>query len=210
LLQGRYDDPEVQGGKIALIAFKQNRAQKPPNFLDRMWSTFLKQVAYNQRAIEAETGVAGVNSEIPDFLSGMNLDPEELLVICVNGSAEMKREEEAIGGQLWMQSGRQMTASNKVIDGMANSRESSILSAVREAVTWRHVLEPEGERRKGQLVIIYPNDLPHLEAVLSTGDPNIDSADGHSIAYADILQAYQTFENPPDLFEGRLRTHRPR
>jgi hypothetical protein len=38
-LQERYDDPEVQGGKIALIAFKQNTAQKPPNSLDRMHST---------------------------------------------------------------------------------------------------------------------------------------------------------------------------
>jgi hypothetical protein len=35
-LQERYDDGEVQGGKIALIAFKQMRAQKPPNGLDRM------------------------------------------------------------------------------------------------------------------------------------------------------------------------------
>jgi hypothetical protein len=35
-LQEWYDDPEVQGGKIALIATKQQLAQKPPNFLDRM------------------------------------------------------------------------------------------------------------------------------------------------------------------------------
>jgi hypothetical protein len=48
-LQERYVDPEVQGGKIALIAVKQNRVQKPPNFLDRIRTTFLKEVAYNQR-----------------------------------------------------------------------------------------------------------------------------------------------------------------
>jgi hypothetical protein len=30
--QDRYDDPEVQGGRIALIAVKQLRVQKPPNF----------------------------------------------------------------------------------------------------------------------------------------------------------------------------------
>jgi hypothetical protein len=35
-LQERYDDPEVQGGKIALIAAKQIRVKKPPNDLDRM------------------------------------------------------------------------------------------------------------------------------------------------------------------------------
>jgi hypothetical protein len=44
-LQERYDDEEVQGGKIALIAVKKLRVQKPPNGLDRMQSTFSKQVA---------------------------------------------------------------------------------------------------------------------------------------------------------------------
>jgi hypothetical protein len=95
-LQERYVDPEVQGGKIALIAFKQIRAQKPPNGLDRMWSIYLKQVAYNQRAIEAENEVAGINCDIADFLLGMSIDPEKQLIICVNGSEEMKRDEEAI------------------------------------------------------------------------------------------------------------------
>jgi hypothetical protein len=38
--------------------------------------------------------------------------------------------------------------------------------------------------RKGQRVVIYPKYLPQLEAVLSTGDPSIDSEDGHPIAYA--------------------------
>jgi hypothetical protein len=36
-----------------------------------------------------------------------------------------------------------------------------------------------------------------LGEVLSTGDPNIDSVDGHPIAYTAILQAIRTFENPP-------------
>jgi hypothetical protein len=51
--QDRYVDPEVQGGRIALIAIKQMRAQKPLNFLDRMQSTYMKQVAFNQRIIAA-------------------------------------------------------------------------------------------------------------------------------------------------------------
>jgi hypothetical protein len=38
----------------------------------------------------------------------MSLDEE--LIICVNGSEEMKRGEEAVGGQLWIQGDRQMTA----------------------------------------------------------------------------------------------------
>jgi hypothetical protein len=36
-----------------------------------------------------------------------------------------------------------------------------------------------------------------LEAVSSAGDPNIDSADGHPIAYVTILHKSQEFENPP-------------
>jgi hypothetical protein len=126
-LQERYDDPEVQGGKIALIAFKQNKAQKPPNFLDRMQSTFLKQLAYNQRVLEAEKDVAGINCDVADFLSGMSIDPNDQLAICVNGSEEMKRQEESIGGKLWMQGDRKMTASNHVLPGMANTREAAII-----------------------------------------------------------------------------------
>jgi hypothetical protein len=196
VLQERYIDQEVQGGKIALIAFKQMRAQKPPNGLDRMQSVFLKQVAYNQRVIQAEEGIAGTNTEVADFLTDLSLDPAKQLVICVNGSAQMKRNEEAIGGQLWMQEGRQMTASNKVIEGLENTREPVVLSEVREAVTWRHVTELDGPR-KGQRVVIYPKDLPQPEAVLNAGDPKIDSEDGHPIAYAAILEEKQKFENLP-------------
>jgi hypothetical protein len=101
-LQERYDDPEVQGGKIALIAFKQLRVQKPPNCLDHMQSRFFKQVAYNDRVIEAEKEVASINTDVPDFLSGMTLDPNDQVVICVNGSEEMTGDEEAVAGQLWM------------------------------------------------------------------------------------------------------------
>jgi hypothetical protein len=32
---------------------------------------------------------------------------------------------------------------------------------------------------------------------LSTGDPNVDSEDGHPIAYSAILQAAQSYERPP-------------
>jgi hypothetical protein len=76
------------------------------------------------------------------------------------------------------------------------SRESAILSATSDAVASKHALEHEGSR-KGQRVVIYPKDLPQLEAVLSTGYPNIDSEDGYPIAYAAILQAAQSHERPP-------------
>jgi hypothetical protein len=198
----RYPDPEVQGGKIALISFKQTRVQKPPNCLDHMQSRYLKQVAYNDRIIEAEKEVASINTDVPEFLSDMTLDPNDQLVICVNGSERMKRDEEAVAGQLWMQKDRetqkerQMTAYNLSYEGMANSRETAILTAVAEAVTWKHALELDGPR-KGQRVVIYPKELTQLDQVLSTGDPNIDSEDGHPIAYTTILQAAQSFERTP-------------
>jgi hypothetical protein len=139
----RDDDPQVQGGKIALIASKQELVQKPPNFLDRMQSTFLKQLAYNQRVLNAEKEIAGINCDVADCLSGMSLDPSDQLIICVNGSEEMKRNDSSIGGQLWIQGDRQMTASNLVIEGMANTKEGAVLAAAVEAVTWKHTLEPD-------------------------------------------------------------------
>jgi hypothetical protein len=52
-LQERHDDPEVQGGKIALIAVNSITVQKPPNCLDRMTTRKQKQVAYNERVSAA-------------------------------------------------------------------------------------------------------------------------------------------------------------
>jgi hypothetical protein len=105
-------------------------------------------------------------------------------------------EEEAVAGQLWQQSDRQMTAYNVPYPGMANSRESAILTEVAEAVTWRHALEVDGPRQ-GKHVVIYPKELSQLGQVLSTGDPSVDSEDGHPIAYNSILQAVQSYENTP-------------
>jgi hypothetical protein len=72
-LQERYAEHEVQGGKIALIAFKQKRVQKPLNFLDRMRTTFLRQVAHNQRIIKAEQEISGINCDIADFVAEMTM-----------------------------------------------------------------------------------------------------------------------------------------
>jgi hypothetical protein len=126
----------------------------------------------------------------------MKFTDEEQVIICVNGSESMKRNEEQIAGQIWIQGGRQMAASNKVLDGMANTRESAVLSAVVEAVSWQHPGELEGPR-KGPRVIVYPKDISQLPAVLSTRDPTIDSEDGHPIAYQAILQHSDGYENPP-------------
>jgi hypothetical protein len=51
ILQERYDDPEVQGGKIALIAVNSIIVQKPPNCLDRMTSRRQKHVAHQQTSV---------------------------------------------------------------------------------------------------------------------------------------------------------------
>jgi hypothetical protein len=43
----------------------------------------------------------------------------------------MKRNESAVGGQLWIQGDRQMTASSLVMDGVTNNKEGAILTAGR-------------------------------------------------------------------------------
>jgi hypothetical protein len=66
-LQERYDDPEEQGGKIALIAANSKTVQKPPNCSDRMTTRKQKQVACNERVSQAEDEVSGINCDIADF-----------------------------------------------------------------------------------------------------------------------------------------------
>jgi hypothetical protein len=195
--QDRYDDPEVQGGSIALIAVKQLRVQKPPNSLDRMQSTYMKQVAYNQRIMKAEEEISGINCDVADFVSQMSLDPAEEVIIYVNGSQEMKKGEKAMAGQLWVQGDRMMTASNPAFDDMANTREAAVLSAAAEAIAWRNeALETPGPR-KGQRVVIFPKDIEHLEEVLAMANPDADPRDGHPIAYKRVVEAAAEFEVPP-------------
>jgi hypothetical protein len=172
------------------------RAQKPPNLLDRMQSTHMKQVAFNQRIIAAEEEISGINCDIADFVSGMTLDPAAEVIICVNGSQEMKRGETAMAGQLWVQGDRKMSVSNPPLPGLANTKEAAVLSAVADAVTWKNeAIELEDPPRKGKRVVVYPKELSHLDTVLNSGDPSVDS--DHSIAYQVILDQAQTFEVPP-------------
>jgi hypothetical protein len=108
----RYGDPEIQGGKIAVVATNNNKVQKPPNSLNRMHASRPKQVAYNQRALKAEERVAGMNCDLADFLAEMSPDPAEPVIICVDARESTKRHEQHLGGQLWMQGNRTMTATN--------------------------------------------------------------------------------------------------
>jgi hypothetical protein len=199
-IEDQYVDPEVQGGKIVLLAEKQYGAQKPPNFLDRMQSRYLKQSQYNNRIIEAEKEIAAINADIPEFLSQMTLDPNDLVVIVTNACEEMKRDEIAYGGQLWMQQDRHMAVANPVILGEPNSREAAIISAVCEAVEWTHALEiPDAEdKRLGQRVIIYPKELTGLSQVISTGNPIVpDAIEDHSALYERILIKSEKFGRRP-------------
>jgi hypothetical protein len=89
-----------------------------------------------------------------------------------------------------------MTASNIAPEGMVNTRDSALLYAAAEAVTWNHASQPDSPR-KGQRVIIFPKDLPQLEEFLASADPNVDPEDGHPIAYEAILRESQKFEITP-------------
>jgi hypothetical protein len=159
-----------------------------------MQSTFSKQVAYNQRVIDAEQSIAGINCGVPHFLEDMTAD--EPVFVCINSSEEMKREEQALAGQLWIQGDRQMTATNVPAPGMANTRNSALLSAAAEAVSWNHASQPD-EGRKGQRIIIFPRDLPQLEEFLTSTDPNVDPEDGHPIAYETILRESAKYDTSP-------------
>jgi hypothetical protein len=61
-----------------------------------------------------------------------------------------------------------MTATNVILPGMKNEADSAAIVAVAEAVEWKHAMEPVGEKRKGQCVVIYPRTLDKLEAVLAS------------------------------------------
>jgi hypothetical protein len=162
-----------------------------------MQSTYLKQVAYNQRIMKAEEEISGINCDVADFVSQMSLDPVQEVVIYVNGSQEMKKGEKAMAGQLWVQGDRMMTASNPPFDGMANTREAAVLTAAAEAIAWKNeAIEPPGPR-KGQRVVIYPKDLGHLEEVLISADPSLDPPYGHPEVYQRVLLAASEFEVPP-------------
>jgi hypothetical protein len=203
ILQERYDDPEVQGGKIALIAANSKTVQKPPNCLDRMNARKLKQVAYNERVSQAEDEVSGINCYIADFLSGMS--STATITVCINAGASMKKNETILGGQYWQQEGRAMTATNGVIEGMPNTRESAILTADVEAVEWRHPIESvtiDGKRATPRIVI-YPADMSQIEEALSDFSQNPSEAeDGSHNALSKILEHSAEYASLPRFLRG--------
>jgi hypothetical protein len=198
--QERYDDPEVQGGRIALVASNNNKVQKPPNSLDRMHASLPKQVAYSQRVLSAENKIAGINCDIGEFLSQMSPNPAEPVIICVNAGESLKGHKQHFGGRLWLQSDRQMTATNIQFDGMPNDGVSVCLAGVTGAVEWDHVLETALPKHTTQRVVIYPPSLSKLETVLISGHIESDTENGHDIAYQRILSSCSLYANPPVFF----------
>jgi hypothetical protein len=121
---------------------------------------------------------------------------DEPVFVCINSSEEMKRNEQALAGELWIQGDRQMTATNVPAPGMANTREAALLSAAAEAVSWNHASQPD-EEREGQRIIIFPKDLLPLEEFLASGDPNVDPEDGPPIALESIFRESAKYKTPP-------------
>jgi hypothetical protein len=88
-----------------------------------------------------------------------------------------------------------MTATNKVLEWMDNRKESVALSAIKEAVAWRNILENVSDPnylRRGQRVIVYPKFLTKFIPVMTTANVGLDVDGGHDIAYEHIMAECQT------------------
>jgi hypothetical protein len=107
----REPNPEIPGGRIALIATNSNLVQEPQASLERIHAFLSKQIAFNRRILKTEDEISGINAEMRGFLQEMSLDPRILLYVCVNFGHTM-RGSQLIWGQLWAQKSRQFTATN--------------------------------------------------------------------------------------------------
>jgi hypothetical protein len=167
-----------------------------------MHASLPKQVAYNQRILKAGAEIDGINCDLAEFLTDMNLNPEVPVIVCVDPGESFKKHEQHIGGQLWIQGSRKMTATNVLLPDMKNEASSAALVAIAEAVEWKHAFEPIGEKRKGQRVVIYPPTLDKLEEVLPSGDISLDPEPRPDVAYNKIFEAYMPSESPPRFYRS--------
>jgi hypothetical protein len=188
-----------------------------------------KHTAFNRRVLKAEEQISGINSGLGDFLQEMSFKDEDPLFVCL-GVGHTMRATHPVGGQLWTQGSRQMTATNKVLDGMDNGRESVAFSAIVEAVAWRHALENASDPnylRRGQRVIVHPKFLTKFATVMMTGNVGLDCGalpgkclficlfvgldmdGGHDIACERIMfecQTWATTCKPTSLSSRQLRS----
>jgi hypothetical protein len=187
--QRPYPNPEVAGGHIALIATNNNPMQVPPPTLYQMHASLQKQIAFNRRMLKAENQSAGINSGLGDFLQDMSFEESDPVFVGV-GVGHTMRGNQRVGGQLWIQSDRQMTATNKVQDEMDGGIESAALSAIVETVSWRHALENTSDpnfQRRGRRILVHPKFLSKFATVLTTGNLGLDLDGGHDISYGRVM-----------------------
>jgi hypothetical protein len=160
-----------------------------------------KQVAYNERVSAAEDEISKYNCDIAGFLSGLNAT--ESITIALNAGDSVKRGEAILGGQYWKQEGRAMTAVNRILDGMPNTRTSAVLSAAVEAVTWKHPIEtvsPDGKRISPRM-IFYPRDMPQIAEELDEYLKNpSELEDGKHIAYSVIVEKAADYADIPKFY----------
>jgi hypothetical protein len=83
---------------------------------------------------------------------------------------------------------------------MANDSSAALLTAVVEAVEWKHPIELPTGKRPGQRVVIYPPEFGGLQAVLSSERSAWDVADGQGEACERIISAKDNLEHPPIFF----------
>jgi hypothetical protein len=86
------------------------------------------------------------------------------------------------------------------MERMDMGKESVILSAIAEAVTWRHAMEQATDpdfKRPGQRIIVYPKSLTKFSECLQRGDYGPDLEGGHEVAYERITAECSTFVNCP-------------
>jgi hypothetical protein len=100
--------------------------------------------------LKAGEEIDGINCSIADFLSGMSPDPADPVIVCADAAESRKRSEQRIGGQLWIQGPRTMTATNVIPDGMKNEASSAALIAVAEAVEGNTLLNREDKSTKAR------------------------------------------------------------
>jgi hypothetical protein len=109
------------------------------------------------------------------------------------------RGSQPIGGQYWRQEDRHMASTNLVYLDADSSRESVVLSAIYDAVAWKHALELHTDPnvlRTQQQIVVYPKNLK-IEAVLKSNDLNRDLNGNRMVLYQKSAKECQLFTHPP-------------
>jgi hypothetical protein len=115
---------------VTMVAFKDSH--RSSHLLFRV------EISFNERVLEKENEVVPINSALPEFLMGMSMNKSTFVSINVG---QWMRGTQPIGGQLWIQEDRKMSATSTVLPDTGHLMEVVALDAVSDALTWRHVFE---------------------------------------------------------------------